>query len=442
MMQDVVTCIRLKTTIEAAGFARERHAGRHLHEPDETARLFARHPEALARAAAIAEACRFSLDELTYTTRTRPAEDGRPAQVRLAAMTWEGAAKRFPAGVPEAVRQAARGRARSRRQEAIRAVLPHRRGDRPLRPLPGHPVPGPRLGGEFGDLLLPAITAIDPVDQGLLFARFINETRDEPPDIDVDFEHERREEGDPVDLRHLWPRPRALTASVIRYGARGAVCGRSARCWACPRTSPARSPAWSGAGLARRRRRARGQGARPRPLAAPPAPDAGDRRALIGTPRHFGQHPGGFVLTLDRSRRPLPGGPGPDGERQIIEWDKDDIETLRFMKVDVLGLGMLGCLRRAFTLLASNGRDETAAGVPDIPRTIVRLRDDPEGPTRSGCSRSRAGQMAMAAADAAQGSLRPHHRGRDRAAGPDPGRHGPPYLRRRRGIDRSLPTEP
>ncbi len=249
MMQDVVTCIRLKTTIAAAGFARERHAGRHLHDPDETARLFARHPEALARAASIAESCRFSLDELTYTYPDEAGDDGRPAQVRLAAMTWEGAARRFPAGVPDAVRKQLGDELDLVAKKAyapyfltVEAIVRYARSQ-------GILCQGRGSAANSAICYCLHITAIDPVEQGLLFARFINENRDEPPDIDVDFEHERREEVIQWIYATYGRERAALTATVIRYGARGAV-REVGKVLGVPEDVTGALARWSGAGRA------------------------------------------------------------------------------------------------------------------------------------------------------------------------------------------------
>ncbi|OAS20132.1 error-prone DNA polymerase [Methylobacterium platani] len=443
MVQDVVTCIRLKTTIAAAGFARERHAGRHLHEPDETARLFARHPEALARAAAIAEACRFSLDELTYTYPDEGGEDGRPAQVRLAAMTWEGAARRYPEGVPEAVRrQLGDELALVARKEyapyflTVEAIVRYARSQ-------GILCQGRGSAANSAICWCLGITAIDPVAQGLLFARFINENRDEPPDIDVDFEHERREEVIQW-IYATYGRDRAaLTATVIRYGARGAVrevgkvlgvpedvTGALARLvWG-----------WSRDGVGEREATALGLDLSERSLRL--TLEIG--RALIGTPRHFGQHPGGFVLTLDRLDLLCPVVPARMEDRQIIEWDKDDIEVLRFMKVDVLGLGMLGCLRRAFTLLAEH-KPETSP-----PREIA---DIPQDDDETYAMIRRADTVGVFQIESrAQMAMLPRMQPKNLydltievaivRPGPIQGDMVHPYLRRRRGIDPvTFPTE-
>ncbi|MFE1598545.1 error-prone DNA polymerase [Methylobacterium sp. ID0610] len=372
LMQDVVTCIRLGTTIEAAGFARERHAGRHLQPPAETARLFARHPEAVERARAIAEQCRFSLDDLTYTYPDEAGEDGRSAQERLEAMTLEGAARRFPGGLSPEVRK----------QIGHELALVARKGYAPyfltveaiVRFARRQGILCQGRGSAANSVICYClgITAIDPVQQQLLFERFVSDERDEPPDIDVDFEHERREEVIQW-IYATYGRDRAaLTATVIRYGARGAVrevgkvlgvpedvTGALARLvWG-----------WSRDGVGEREASALNLNLADRRLRL----TLDIAKALIGTPRHLGQHPGGFVLTLGRLDELCPITPATMEKRQTIEWDKDDIEALKFMKVDVLGLGMLGCLRRAFALLKEHRSDE------DPPQDIAAIEhDDPD----------------------------------------------------------------
>ncbi|ACA18837.1 DNA polymerase III, alpha subunit [Methylobacterium sp. 4-46] len=443
LLQDVVTCIRLGTTIDAAGFARERHAGRHLQAPAETARLFARHPEAVERARAIAEACRFSLDDLTYTYPDEVGEDGRSALERLETMTLEGAARRYPDGVPEEVH----------RQIRHEFELIARKGYAPyfltveaivrFAQRQGILCQGRGSAANSVVCYCLGITAIDPVRQKLLFERFVSDNRDEPPDIDVDFEHERREEVIQWVYATYGRHRAALTATVIRYGARGAVrevgkvlgvpedvTGALARLvWG-----------WSREGVGEREARALNLNLADRRLRL----TLDLARALIGTPRHLGQHPGGFVLTLDRLDELCPITPATMENRQTIEWDKDDIEALRFMKVDVLGLGMLGCLRRAFELLGEH-RGET-----DPPREIAAI--PPEDEATYAMIR-RADTLGVFQIESrAQMAMLPRMQPRNLydltievavvRPGPIQGDMVHPYLRRRRGIERpEYPSE-
>jgi error-prone DNA polymerase len=210
------------------------------------------------------------------------------------------------------------------------------------------------------------VTSIDPVRQGLLFERFVSEERREPPDIDVDFEHERREEVIQW-IYETYGRTRsALTAVVSRYRARGAVreVGKALGLPEDVTSGLARLIwGWSKEGVAERE-------AKGLKLTLELA------RQLINTPRHLSQHPGGFVLTLDRLDELVPVEPAAMDNRQVIEWDKDDIDALKFMKVDVLGLGMLGCMRRAFDLLdkAKSERLDLASIPAEDPATYAMIR--------------------------------------------------------------------
>jgi error-prone DNA polymerase len=369
ILQDVVTCIREGTTIDDAGFRRERFADRHLKTPEEMARLFARYPEALRNTEIIAQACRFSLSELRYQYPLET-EPGVTAQQTLEALTWAGAAMRYPRGVPDSVAAQLRHELRLIDQLeyapyflTVNSIVRFARGR-------GILCQGRGSAANSAVCFVLGITAIDPTESNLLFERFISAERREPPDIDVDFEHERREEVIQW-IYETYGRDRAaLCATVARYRARGAVrevgkvlgltedvtAALAGQVWG-----------WSEDGVQPEH-------------AGQLNMNLADRRlhmtlqlaqALIGFPRHLSQHPGGFVLTEDRLDELVPIEPAAMDQRQVIEWDKDDIDTLRFMKVDVLGLGMLGCMRRAFDLLAEHrGLDWSMADIPpDDPAT-------------------------------------------------------------------------
>jgi error-prone DNA polymerase len=197
------------------------------------------------------------------------------------------------------------------------------------------------------------VTSVDPIKHQLLFERFVSSERGEPPDIDVDFEHERREEVIQWIYRHYGHDRAALTAVVIRYRSRGAVRDVGKALGLPEDLTGALAGqvwGWSNEGVAQRHVEELGLDRSDPRLAL--ALDLA--RQLIGTPRHLSQHPGGFVLTRERLDDLVPIAPATMADRRVIEWDKDDIALLSFMKVDILGLGMLGCMRRAFDLLDSH----------------------------------------------------------------------------------------
>ena len=375
VLQDVLTCIRESCTIDELGYRRERSAVRHLQSPDEMARLFARHPDAIARTREIADRCRFSLDELRYQYPHEVHIPGLSAQQTLEQRTWEGAALRFPSGVPEKIAQQLRHELDLIANLdyapyflTVDSIVRYARSQ-------GILCQGRGSAANSAVCFVLGITSIDPTRSNLLFERFVSAERREPPDIDVDFEHERREEVIQWIYNTYGRHRAALCATIIRYRGRGAVrdVGKalglteditgaiSAQVWS-----------WSEEGAAEEHITAIGLDMQDRRLRL----TVELSRALMGFPRHMSQHPGGFVLTEDRLDDLVPIEPASMVNRQVIEWDKDDIDTLCFMKVDVLGLGMLGCMRRAFDLLAQHkGQRLDLATIPaEDPATYAMIR--------------------------------------------------------------------
>jgi error-prone DNA polymerase len=375
MLQDVLTCIRLRTTIDNAGFQLERHADRFLKAPDEMLRLFPAYEAAVRRTWEIAARCRFSLDQLTYSYPTEVLEDGLTAQERLEKLTWEGAAKRYPEGLPDNVATQLRHELNliERMEYApyfltVESIVHFARSKAIL-------CQGRGSAANSAVCYVLGITAIDPVRQGLLFERFVSEQRGEPPDIDVDFEHERREEVIQW-IYETYGRTRsAITAVVSRYRSRGAV-REVGKALGLPEDVTASLAGmiwgWSTEGVAEREAKELNLNLEDRRLKL----TLDLARQIINTPRHLSQHPGGFVLTLDRLDELVPLEPAAMDDRQVIEWDKDDIDALKFMKVDVLGLGMLGCMRRALNLLekSKGTRLDLATIPPEDPATYAMIR--------------------------------------------------------------------
>ncbi len=349
ILQDVVTCIREGCTIDDAGFRRNRFADRHLKPPGEMERLFERYPESLARTAAIAERCRFSLSELQYQY-PHEAEVGRTAQETLEELAWEGAAHRYAGNIPGTVSdQIGHELSLIAEMEYAPYFLTVHNIVR-FAKSKGILCQGRGSAANSAVCYVLGVTAIDPVGGNLLFERFLSTARREPPDIDVDFEHERREEVIQWIFETYGRDRAALCATVARYRSRGAVrevgkvlgltedvtAALSSQVWG-----------WSEEGVDEDHAKSLNLNLADRRLTL----TLELARELIGFPRHLSQHPGGFVLTQDRLDTLVPIEPAAMADRQVIEWDKDDIDHLRFMKVDVLGLGMLGCMRRAFDLL-------------------------------------------------------------------------------------------
>ena len=351
ILQDVVTCIREGCTIDAAGHRRARSVDRHLKDPAETMRLFGRdHADALAATRTILERCRFSLSELSYQYPEESETPGLSDQEDLERLVRERLPVAYPDGTPDTVAtQVAHELALIRQLDyapyflTVNAIVRFARSRNIL-------CQGRGSAANSAVCFVLGITSIDPVDSNLLFERFISADRHEPPDIDVDFEHERREEVIQWVFERYGRHRAALCAAVSRYRSRGAV-REVGKVMGLPEDVTALLAGqvwgWSADGVDAEQARAAGL-------------NVADRRLrltlllakeLINFPRHLSQHPGGFVLTRDHLSDLVPIEPAAMADRQVIEWDKDDIDTLRFMKVDVLGLGMLGCMRRAFTLL-------------------------------------------------------------------------------------------
>ena len=352
-LQDVMSCIREGCTLAEAGFRLNAHAERHLKTPDEMARLFRGYEDALERTVEIVERCKFSLKELQYDYPDESGGDGSTPQARLESLTWNGAAWRYPDGVPAEVSERIETELRlieklkyapyfltvnSIVKEARRrAILCQGRGSA------ANSVVCFCLG----------VTEVDPKKIDVLFERFINEERREPPDIDVDFEHERREEV----IQHIYEKygrdRAALTATVIHYRPRrairevGKVLGLSEDV-----TAALAGTVWGWYGEAIAQKHVRELGLDPADPTLALALELAT--ALVGFPRHLSQHVGGFVITRGPLDELVPIEKAAMADRTVIEWDKDDIDALRILKIDILALGMLSAIRRGLDLIADH----------------------------------------------------------------------------------------
>jgi error-prone DNA polymerase len=364
-LQDVLTCVREKTTIREAGFKLAANAERHLKAPREMARLFRGHEDAILRTMEIAEGCRFSLDDLKYEYPDEPIPPGKTPQGHLEDLTWEGARWRFPGGIPGKVRGLIE------RELALIDQLGYAQYFLTVHDIVrfarsrGILCQGRGSAANSAVCYCLAVTAVNPTEIDVLFERFISPERREPPDIDVDFEHERREEV----IQYIYARygrDRAgLAATVISYRARSAVRDVGKAMGLSEDTVSALSGmVWgtsSGGTLPEKHVRAAGLDPKDKLLATV----LELAHELMGFPRHLSQHVGGFVLTRGPLIEVVPVGNAAMEDRTFIEWDKDDIAALGLLKVDVLALGMLTCIRKAFDLIAQHeGKALTLATVP------------------------------------------------------------------------------
>jgi error-prone DNA polymerase len=349
-LQDVLTAVRLNCTVEELGFHRFSSAERHLKSPQEMHRLFRRHPEALDSIREIVERCHFSLDQLTYQYPVMY-EGGETPQDRLVRLTWAGARNRYPNGVPPKIADTLR---REFELIAHKKIAPYF--------LTVHEIvtqarkmkilcQGRGSAANSAVCYCLGITSVNPDEVEVLFERFLSNERDEPPDIDVDFEHERREEVIQWIYGEKSRERAALAATVIAYRSRSAIRDVGKALGLSPDTLSAMANTLWGSG---------GNGGVELRHVREAGLDPGDPRlalalelsaTLCGFPRHLSQHVGGFVLTDDRLDELIPIQNAAMEDRTVVEWDKDDLDALKIYKVDVLGLGMLTALRKSFALI-------------------------------------------------------------------------------------------
>ena len=349
VLQDVVTCIREHITIEEAGRRLEANAERHLKTPEEMARLFREHPNAITETARFAARIGFSLDQLKYNYPTE-AISAETTQERLERLTWEGAAERYKNNIPDKVKA----------QLWSELCLIAYKGYAPYF-LTVHDIvkyaryklkilcQGRGSAANSVVCFCLEITEVDPTKVDLVFGRFLSTERDEPPDIDVDFEHERREEVMQYVYDKYGGNHTGLTANVICYRSRAALREVAKVFGLSDDTIAAINQLHWGWGSTATAEEMRQVGLDPAETTLGMVLECAGE--LNGFPRHLSQHVGGFVITRDELDRLVPIGKSAMETRAIIEWNKDDIDALGILKVDILALGMLTCLRRAFDLL-------------------------------------------------------------------------------------------
>jgi len=369
MLQDVLSCIREKTTIDAAGRLLEINAERHLKPAAEMGRLLRDYPDAIVQTRRFADLINFSLDQLGYQYPDEPVPPGKTAQRHLEDLTWQGAHKRFPIRISPAVRKVLHKELRLIRKLkyahyflTVHDIVQYAREQKIL-------CQGRGSAANSVVCYVLGVTAVNPTKIDLLFERFISKERLEPPDIDVDFEHSRREEVMQYVYRRYGRHRAAIIATVIHYRPRSAIrdVGKALGLTEDV-TAALANTVWGSWGSHLSEMQVKQAGFNPQNATVNLAVDLATE--LIEFPRHLSQHVGGYVLTQDRLDTYVPIGNAAMDDRTFIEWDKDDVDELNMMKVDVLALGMLTCIRKCFDLIA--GHKDRRYELATIPQ------DDPE----------------------------------------------------------------
>ncbi|WP_028135345.1 error-prone DNA polymerase [Bradyrhizobium japonicum] len=373
-LQDVLTCIREKTTIEAVGRKLEANAERFLKTPREMARLFRDFPDAIAETMRFADAIEFSLDQLKYQYPDEPVPPGKSAQGHLEDLTWAGVEKYFDGKIDDKLR------ATLNKELALIAELKYAHYFLTVHDIVHYArsqnilCQGRGSAANSAVCYVLGITSVDPTKVDLLFERFISKERLEPPDIDVDFEHSRREEVMQYVYRRYGRHRAAIIATVIHYRPRSAIrdVGKALGLTEDV-TAALADTVWGSWGKGLNEMQVRQAGLDPQNPMINLAVELATE--LIEFPRHLSQHVGGYVLTQDRLDTYVPIGNAAMDDRTFIEWDKDDVDALSMMKVDVLALGMLTCIRKCFDLIEQHkGERFVLASVPqDDPRVYDML---------------------------------------------------------------------
>ena len=362
-LQDVVTAIRVGCTVDELGFRRFASAERHLKDGHEMARLFHRHPHAIENTQEIVKRCSFSLKELTYQYPILY-EGGETPMNKLMRLTWEGARKRYPNGIPQDIADTIRHEFDLIDQKKIapyfltvHEIVEYARSQKIL-------CQGRGSAANSAVCYSLGITSVNPRKTKLLFERFLSNARDEPPDIDVDFEHERREEVIQWIYEEKGRTRAALAATVIAYRSRSAIRDVGKALGLSPDTVGVMADTvWGMGSSGVKVDHVRDAGLDPTDPRLMLALELSS--ALCNFPRHLSQHVGGFVLTEDRLDELVPIQNAAMDDRTVIEWDKDDLDVLGIYKVDVLALGMLTALRKSFELIDKHYDEKLTIGMDD-----------------------------------------------------------------------------
>jgi error-prone DNA polymerase len=372
-LQDIVTCVREKCTIHNAGFKLHPNAERFLKPKEEMLRLFRQFPAAIEQTQIIAGACRFSLDELKYKYPKEITSEGRSPLEELEFLTWRGAREIFKGGIPDIIERNINHELGFIRDmnyaEYFLTVYDIVRYARERNIL----CQGRGSAANSTVCYCLGITSVDPSKFDLLFERFISSARNEPPDIDVDFEHERREEVMQYIYRKYGRDRAAIVATVTQQHHKGAIRDVGKAMGLSVDTIGRLSGLiWDFADEGFDKERILSQGLNPE--------DPTIQKVLLlttqfmGFPRQLGQHTGGFVITEGKLSDLCPILNARMEDRTNIEWNKDDIDALGFLKIDVLALGMLTCIRKGFDLAKLHyNRDLTLANIPQDDKNVYEM---------------------------------------------------------------------
>lgn len=372
-LQDILTCVREKCTIQQAGFRLHPNAERHLKPVAEMQRLFLQYPAAIERTQEIAAACQFSLDSLKYVYPEELTTEGRTPQEELTHLAWAGATQKFGEHIPEKTQQAIRHELHFIEEKNYASYFLTVHDIVRFARQQGILCQGRGSAANSTVCFCLGITAVNPTKFDLLFERFISSARNEPPDIDVDFEHERREEVMQYIYKKYGRDRAAIVATVTQQRQKGALrdVGKAMGLSADTITRISNS-IWEFTAEWFDEQRLVEQGLNPNdPLLRKVLQLTGQ---MMGFPRQLGQHTGGFVITQGKLSDLCPILNARMEDRTCIEWNKDDIEALGFLKVDVLALGMLTCIRKAFDLVKKHyNRELTLANIPEDDKAVYEM---------------------------------------------------------------------